>query len=54
MSDMLKHAFAYALPPIQPICSIVSLGYTKMETAWAVMQLVQALFSEVLNAWNEA
>ena len=49
MSDMLKHVLAYALPPIQPIRSLVSLGYTKMETAWAVMQLVQALFSEVVN-----
>lgn len=52
MSDMLKHVFAYALPPIQSICSFVSRGYTTVETAWAVMQLVQAL-SEVLNDWND-
>ena len=53
MSDILKHVFAYALPPIQPIYSRLSLGYAKMATVWAVMQLVQTLFSEVLTVWND-
>ncbi len=53
MSDMLKHVFAHAFPPIQPIHSLLSCRYAKMATVRAVTQLVQALFSEVLTVWND-
>ena len=52
MPDMLTYVFRHAWPPIQPIYSLLGLSTTQMTTVWAVMQLFQALLSEVLTVRN--
>ena len=45
--DVLKHALAYAWPPIQPIYGLLSLVDSQMTTVRAVMHYMKALFPEV-------
>ena len=47
MPDMLKHAVAYAWPPIQPVYGLLSLSDPQMTTVWADVHFMKALFPEV-------
>ena len=50
---MLTHVFTHAFSPVQPFHGLLSLGKTKVTIVRAVMQLVQALLSEVLTVWDD-